>query len=140
MTSSSNSICLPLMDLTLLFSTDINSIKLHKNTRFWILFQYRNGMVYLKESHPLLMKCFKSSLTGMTPMGGASDSIYQPLFGLVVSISHHGTLSNPSQNTRLYVALYLYHKLNAAPQREPNIDYEVFQNLPQCISLALSAL
>ena len=57
-----------------------------KNTRFLSPSRSMdNVMMSWNKRHPLLMKCFKSFLRCIRPMGGASGDIYKEFMGITVS-------------------------------------------------------
>ena len=51
-----------------------------------------NETIYCKERYPLLLKCFIALLRCMSKMGGASDSIFEPLMVQTVSFLLRSTL------------------------------------------------
>ena len=59
-----------------------------------------NGILYCKERHALLMKCFKTFLICIFYMGGASDSFYKAPGGMdmVFSAKINSQLSKCTQN------------------------------------------
>ena len=57
----------------------------HKMIDFEYPLPTENGMLYYKERHPLLLKCFTSFFRCIMQMGGAPDSNYQSCVGLTVS-------------------------------------------------------
>ena len=96
-----------------------------QNARFWVPAQYQNGMLNCKERHPLHMKCFKTFLPCTRSIGGAADSIYQPLMGRIMSFS----TQSYSQNTWFWVPSQC-NKWDVVLLGETSISHEVFQNLP----------
>ena len=69
------------MGLNVSFSMAIHFQNAHKMLDFQYPLIAENGMMYHKERHPLLMKCFKPILRCMSPMGGALDSICLSIIG-----------------------------------------------------------
>ena len=73
---------LPLMGLTKIVSTKVDSQNAHKMPNFKYPLSTENGVSFYNERHPLLKRCFQPFLKCMRQMGGASLCILLPLKGL----------------------------------------------------------
>ena len=76
-----DSICQPLMSLTVQCSTTVDSQVTHKIPDFQYTLSIENGMLCYQERHPLLMKCSKTFLRCIQPMACSSLCMILPLMG-----------------------------------------------------------
>ena len=99
-------IFLPLMNLTEIFSTKVDSQNAHEMPNFKYPLSTEKWMIFYNERRPLLMKCFKTFLRCMQQMGGASLCVLRPLMGLIelcstkvdlINCTKYQMLGTPSQ-------------------------------------------
>ena len=100
-----------------------------KNAWFWYLLSMDNGMMYCKERHPLLLKCFITFLSCRRKMMGASDSIMIPSLCFILCHICPDQLLNCLQNTSFGVPSQ-HGKWDAIPKWVTSIAAGVFHNLP----------